>query len=71
MKKFLIVIEKSKTGYSAFSPDLPGCIATSKTKKSVEKRMSEAITFHLEGLHLLRKKIPAAHSYSTYLTVAA
>ncbi len=50
MKKYLIVIEKTKTGFSAYSPDILGCAATGKTKKEVEKNMYEAIQFHLEGL---------------------
>ncbi len=48
--KYLIVIEKTQTGYSAFSPDLDGCVATGSTRKEVEQAMKEAIEFHLEGL---------------------
>jgi len=47
---YLIVIEKTKTGYSAYSPDLDGCIATGRTRKEVENRMKETIEFHLDGL---------------------
>lgn len=50
MKRFLIVIEKTSTGYSAHSPDVPGCIATASTRKSVENRIREAIQFHIDGL---------------------
>jgi len=50
MRKYLIVIEKAGRNYSAFCPDLPGCIATASTKKAVEKKITEAIEFHLEGL---------------------
>ncbi|MBI4411628.1 MAG: type II toxin-antitoxin system HicB family antitoxin [Deltaproteobacteria bacterium] len=71
MKKFLIVVEKTKSGYSAYSPDLPGCVATAKSRVSVTKRMKEAIKFHLEGLYEEGEKIPRPHSYSTYLSVAA
>ena len=39
MKKFLIVIEKTKNGYSSYAPDLPGCIATGRTKEETEKNM--------------------------------
>ncbi len=52
MLKYLIVIEKTKSGYSAYAPDLPGCIATGKTKKAVERSMYEAVKFHLEGLQI-------------------
>ena len=71
MKKYLVIIEKTRTGYSAFSPDLPGCIATARTKISIEKRMHEVIEFHIEGMQIEGKKIPKAHSYSKYLTIVA
>ena len=71
MRKFLIVIEKTKTGYSAYSPDLNGCVATGATKRAVEKAMKEAIRFHLEGLKEEGLKVPSPKSYSTYLEVRA
>jgi predicted RNase H-like HicB family nuclease len=58
MKKFLTIIEKTKTGYSAYVPDLPGCVATGKTKALVEKNIYSAIQFHLEGLKSEGEKIP-------------
>ena len=48
--KYLIVIERTATGYSAYSPDLPGCIATGSTREEVEREMKDAIAFHLDGL---------------------
>jgi len=50
MIKYLIVIEKTKTGYSSYVPDLPGCVASGLTKAEVEENMYQAIQFHLEGL---------------------
>jgi predicted RNase H-like HicB family nuclease len=50
MKKYLIVIEPTKTGFSAYSPDLPGCVSTGRTREEVEQNMREAIAFHIEGL---------------------
>ena len=50
MKKYLIVYEKASNNYCAYSPDIPGCIATGKTRKEVEKNIREAIALHLEGL---------------------
>lgn len=50
--KYLTIIEETKTGYSAYSPDVPGCIATGETKDEVERNIKEAIEFHLEGLRL-------------------
>ena len=58
MVKYLIIFEKTKTGYSAYVPDLPGCIATGKTKGMTEKNIFDAIRFHLEGLKLEKIKIP-------------
>jgi predicted RNase H-like HicB family nuclease len=50
MYRFLVVIEKTDSGFSAYSPDLPGCIATGLTKEETEKNMHEAIEFHIHGL---------------------
>ena len=69
--KYLIVVEKTGTGYSAYSPDIDGCIATGATKDEVEKNMKEAIEFHLEGLKLEKQEIPRPNSYSDYLEVSA
>ena len=67
--KYLIVIEQTKTGFSAYSPDVDGCIATGKTKQEVEKNMREAMELHLQGLLLENQKIPRSHTYSNYLEV--
>ncbi|MBN2491979.1 MAG: type II toxin-antitoxin system HicB family antitoxin [Planctomycetes bacterium] len=69
--KFLIVIEKTKRGFSAYSPDLQGCVATGATRKQVEKAMKDAIEFHLEGMRAERMKVPEPKSYSTYVEVSA
>ena len=69
--KYLIVFEKTGTGYSAYSPDIDGCVATGSTKDEVERNMKEAIEFHLEGLKLERQEIPRPNSYSDYLEVSA
>jgi predicted RNase H-like HicB family nuclease len=58
MRKFLVVFEKTKTGYSAYAPDLPGCIATGRTKSETEKNIYEAIQFHLDGFKEEKVKIP-------------
>ena len=65
--KYLIIVEKTKTGFSAYPPDLEGCIATGKTKAEVEKNMKEAIDFHLEGLELEKQIKPKPRSYSRYI----
>ena len=69
--KFLIVIEKSRTGFSAYSPDLPGCVATGRTRPQVERAMREAIEFHLEGLRAEHMDVPKPQSYSSYVEVPA
>ncbi len=69
MRKFLIVIEKAKNNYSAYSPDLPGCIATGKTIKETEKNMYEAIEFHLEGLKEDRIPYPKSSAIAEYVVI--
>ncbi len=67
--QYLIVIEKTGTGYSAYSPDLDGCVATGTTKQEVEQNIREAIEFHLEGLRYEGYNVPPPSSYSTYIDV--
>ena len=50
MHRFLIVIEKANGNYSAYSPDLPGCIATGETREDAERNIHEAIQMHVQGL---------------------
>ena len=51
MKPYLIIVEGTQTGYSAYSPDLPGCVSTGRTPEDVEKNMREAIAFHVAGMN--------------------
>ena len=67
MHKFLIVFEKTETGYSAFCPDLPGCVATGKDLKDVENNIYEAIEMHIEGLIEDNLPIPESKSFSEYV----
>lgn len=69
--KYLIVIEKTPTGFSAYSPDLPGCIATAASLEEVKREMTDAIAFHLEGLKQEGLDIPQPHSTSSYVEVSA
>ena len=69
MSKYLIVIEKAEKNYSAFCPDLPGCVATGSTKKEAEKNIRDAIAFHLEGLKEDGQPIPPHTSSAEYVTV--
>jgi len=69
--RYLIVIEQTATGHSAFLPDLPGCVATGATREETETNMREAIAFHLDGLREDGLALPQPTSYSTYIEVAA
>ena len=69
--KYLIIIEKSETGYSAYSPDLPGCVSTGGTIDETEKNMREAIEFHIEGLRDEGYEFPKPTSRSSYVEIAA
>jgi predicted RNase H-like HicB family nuclease len=69
--KVLIIVEETGTGYGAYAPDLPGCIATGTTRAEVEKEMQEAIEFHLEGMRAHGELLPTSRSYATVVEVAA
>ena len=69
--QYLIVIEKTATGYSAYSPDLDGCVATGSSKQEIEQNMREAIEFHIEGLRQAGEAVPEARSQAGYCEVAA
>jgi len=69
--KLLIVVEETPTGFSAFSPDLPGCVATGATREDVEREARDAIAFHLDGMRRDGFAVPAPRSYVTYVEVAA
>ncbi len=69
--QYLTIFEKTATGYSAYSPDLLGCISTGETYEDVEQNMREAIAFHLEGLRLEGYEIPQPSTLSTYIEVTA
>ena len=59
------MIEETTTGYSAYSPDLDGCVSTGRTRAEVERNMREAISFHLNGLRMEGMEVPDPHTYST------
>ena len=58
MSRYLIIIEATSTGYSAYSPDLPGCVATGRTREEVQREMHDAIEFHIDGLRLVGEQVP-------------
>lgn len=69
--RYAIVIEKAEGNYSAYAPDLPGCVATGATISEVEAEMREAIAFHVEGLREDGLPVPAGDSKVEYVEVAA
>jgi predicted RNase H-like HicB family nuclease len=69
MRKFLIIIEQGSHNYSAYVPDLPGCIATGKTVEEVKANMREAIKMHLEGMIEDQEPIPASQTMAEYIDV--
>lgn len=70
MYRFLVIIEKADNNYSAYSPDLPGCIATGDTREEVESNMREAIEMHIRGLKEDKLPIPEATSFAEYIAVS-
>jgi predicted RNase H-like HicB family nuclease len=65
-----VIIEKAEGSNSAYSPDLPGCVATGKTKDQAAGNMHQAIEMHLEGLREDGLPIPKPHSSAEYVAVA-
>jgi predicted RNase H-like HicB family nuclease len=71
MYHFLIIIEQGSNNYSAYAPDLPGCIATGKTLDEVQKNMKEAIEMHLRGMIDDNEPIPTPQSVAAFMDVPA
>jgi predicted RNase H-like HicB family nuclease len=69
--KYLMVIEPTETGFSSYSPDLPGCVSTGATRDEVEHNMQEAIEFHIEGLREEGYPVPEPSTSSAYVEVTS
>jgi predicted RNase H-like HicB family nuclease len=69
MHRFLVVIEKAEGNYSAYSPDLIGCVATGRTREEAERNMHEAIELHVRGLLEDNLPIPEPQSFAEYIAV--
>ena len=67
--RYAVVIEKTEANYSAYVPDLPGCVATGKTLEETERLIREAIEFHLQGLREDGQHIPPSSSKVEYIEV--
>jgi predicted RNase H-like HicB family nuclease len=65
--RYAIVIEKAQGNYSAYVPDLPGCVATGKTVEAVQQEIRAAIQFHIEGLKSEGREFPQPTSIADYV----
>jgi predicted RNase H-like HicB family nuclease len=66
MNRYLIIIEPTETGFSAYSPDIPGCVSTGRTKEEVERNMKEAVEFHLDGLREEGQAVPEPRTQAAF-----
>ena len=71
MTRYLILIEPSETGFSAYLPDIPGCVSTGRTPAEVEANMREAVEGHFEELRQSGLPIPEPSTSARYVEVAA
>lgn len=69
MHRYLYILEKVPTGFSAFVPDLPGCVATGVSEKEVTQSIREAIEFHIDGLKEEGLEIPEPSSRADYAEI--
>lgn len=69
--KYVVLFEHSETSWSAYVPDLPGCIAAGKTKAETEKLIQEAIEFHIEGMRLDGEPVPPPTTELELISVPA
>jgi predicted RNase H-like HicB family nuclease len=69
--EYLVVVEKSKTGYGAYVPDLPGCVAVAETRREVVKLIREGIALHIEALREAGEPVPTSISKSQVVRVRA
>ena len=69
MYRFLVVIEKAYGNHSAYSPDLPGCVATGQTREEAERNIHEAIELHVQGLMEDNLPIPQSEPFAEYVAI--
>jgi predicted RNase H-like HicB family nuclease len=71
MKRYLVVFEKANSNWSAFVPDLPGCVAAADTKEETAQLIREAIEFHIEGMVMGGLSVPEPSAVAEEISVAA
>jgi predicted RNase H-like HicB family nuclease len=69
MRRFLIIVEKAASNFSAYSPDLPGCVATGGTPEETRARMQTAIDMHIRGLREDQLPIPEPSATAEYIEI--
>lgn len=67
MNRWLVIIEKTPNNLSAYSPDLPGCVATGANREEIEERIREAIQMHIDGMREDGLEIPEPSSVAEYI----
>jgi predicted RNase H-like HicB family nuclease len=71
MKEYAVIYERAESNWAAYSPDVPGCMATGKTREEVERNFKEALAFHIEGLKEEGLPIPEPTSEVGHVRIAA
>lgn len=71
VKRYPVVIEPTTTGYSAYSPDVPGCAAAGDTEEETRRNFQDALTVHFEAMREVGEPIPEPHTSVDYVEVAA
>jgi len=71
LMRYLVILEPTETGYSSYSPELPGCVSVGATREECESIMREAIEFHLDGLRLEGEPVPEPASIAAFVDVAS
>lgn len=69
--KYMVVVEEAEANFSAYVPDLPGCIATGDTREETIQQIKEAIEFHIEGMLEAGEVVPSPKTDSEYVDVSA
>lgn len=67
--KYAVIIEKTATGYSAYVPDLPGCVSVGRTRQEIERNIREAMSLSLEELQEQGMPVPSPTTDTEYITV--
>ena len=70
MYRYLIIIEQGETGFGAYAPDVPGCVAVGDTREEVEREMREALAMHLQAMREDHEPIPQPHSTAEYVELS-